>query len=127
MIEKKKRIAIDQDEVIADFLVKAIIYYNKEYNENVTTKNLIEHLKANPIAGDILYNYMEYENFCSDLEVIKDSQKVILELSRKFEILIVSAAMMRPKTMMNKLDWLSNYFGFIPKENIVFCGNKGLI
>jgi len=127
MSNEKQRLAIDQDEVIADFLSKAITYYNKEYSENVTFESLREHLNNNPIAGNILYNYMEYDNFCRDLEVIKDSQKVILELSKKFEIFIVSAATLRPKTMLDKLEWLSKHFCFIPRENIVFCGNKSII
>jgi 5'(3')-deoxyribonucleotidase len=123
----RKRLAIDQDEVIADFLAKAIAYYNKEYQQIITSENLLDHLNANPTAGDILYGYMEYENFCGDLEVMKDSQNVMFELSKNYEIFIVSAATLRPKTIMDKLQWISKHFSFIPRENIVFCGDKSIV
>ncbi|MDQ0916382.1 hypothetical protein [Paenibacillus sp. V4I5] len=42
-----KRIAIDMDEVIADFNLKHLRLFNHDYNENITTEDLGEHVLEN--------------------------------------------------------------------------------
>ncbi|MBE6184047.1 hypothetical protein G4D61_02195 [Bacillus ginsengihumi] len=83
-----KRIAIDMDEVIADFIPKHLALFNRDYNENIS----IEDLKGKklrdlrPHLQDEVTNYLLDPSFFRDLAVMKDSQDVIKELSQYYEI-----------------------------------------
>lgn len=126
----KKRIAIDMDGVIADLYPKWIEHYNCDYNDMLTLetihgKTLLEVVK--PECGNKLYDYLDIEHFFRDLPVIEDSQDVIYELSKHYDIFIATAAMSVPHSFSAKFEWLQEHFGFIPADNIVFCGDKSII
>jgi len=53
-----------------------------------------------------------------------DSQRVIKELSEKYEVFVVSAAMEFRNSLIDKLDWLNEHFPFISWTHIMFCGLK---
>lgn len=123
----KKRIAIDMDEVMADVLPKFLDIYEKEYGrrpaeEEYWGKKLYE------VEGVTeLRNVLFEKGFFRDLPVIKGSQEVMRELSERFDLYIVTAAMEFRNSFEDKYDWLAEHFPFIHWRNVVFCGDKSII
>lgn len=124
-----KRIAIDMDEVIADFLPKHLAIFNAKYGENVRPDDLLGK-KLRDIRPDLVQEIFEIirePGFFRDLKPMADSQEVIEELSKSYEIFITTAAMEFPTSFTAKYEWLKEYFGFIDEMNFVFCGDKSII
>ncbi|MBO0602345.1 5'-3'-deoxyribonucleotidase [Sporosarcina sp. E16_3] len=123
------RIAIDMDEVISHFSTKCLELFNEEFQENYTP----QHLQGKKLADlDDRFEmkvdqYLDNESFFLELEVIKDSQEVIKELSAQYEIYIVTAAMEFPASLAPKYQWLKKHFSFLNEKNFVFCGDKSII
>jgi 5'(3')-deoxyribonucleotidase len=124
-----KRIAIDMDEVISNFSSKCLELFNEEYKESYTNQHLQGKLLADLDARfeKRVFQYLENESFFLELEVIKDSQEVIKELSNRYEIYIVTAAMEFPASVAPKYRWLKTHFSFLNEKNFVFCGDKSII
>lgn len=124
-----KRIAIDMDEVIADFTTKHLELFNAQYSEQIT----IEHLygkKLREIRPELLNEILDIireSTFFRNLAPIKDSQAVIKELSEAYEIYITTAAMEFPSSFTAKYEWLKEHFSFLNEMNFVFCGDKSII
>ena len=125
-----ERIAIDMDEVIADFLSKHLALYNAEFGESLTADDLrgkklrelvVEERRAR------LETFLTADDFFGDLGVVDGSQQVISDLTRHYEVFVTTAAMEYPTSFAAKFRWLEEHFPFVPASNIVFCGDKGII
>jgi 5'(3')-deoxyribonucleotidase len=127
-MERPLRIAIDMDGVIADHLTKQLSFYNRDYADQLSFADL-QGKKLREVAkcGYEVQNYYRDSMFFRDLTVMEGSQSVIQQLQKKYEVFITTAAMEFPASFQAKYAWLSEHFGFIPADNIVFCGNKGII
>lgn len=122
-----KTIAIDMDEVIADAIKKFIKLYNRDFNTPLDVEIIPGTEIFRSIPEDVNGKWFEYINepgFFRDMEVIADSQRVIMELQKKYEVYIVSAAMEFRNSLTDKYDWLAEHFPAIDWKHIVFCGNK---
>lgn len=126
-MNKKQRIAIDMDEVMADTIEKFITLYKRDHNihlklEEMRGKEVREALPAE------LYNttrkYVNEPGFFRDIPVMPDAQRVVKELNEKYEVFVVSAAMEFRNSLIDKYDWLAEYFPFIAWQHIIFCGLK---
>lgn len=124
---ERQRIAIDMDEVLADVIAKFEALYKKNHPEEALRQQkdgeefyaiLPEH-----ISGDFRKHIYE-KGFFRDLEVIKDSQRVVKELDKKYDVFIVSAAMEFRNSLEDKVDWLADHFPFISWQRTIFCGLK---
>ncbi len=124
---EKQRIAIDMDEVLADVIAKFEVLYKQNHPEEILKQQedgeefyaiLPEH-----ISGDFRKHIYE-KGFFRDMEVIKDSQRVVKELDKKYDVFIVSAAMEFRNSLEDKVDWLEDHFPFIPWQRTIFCGLK---
>lgn len=124
-----KRIAIDMDEVMSHFSIKCLELFNKEFGENYTIKDLQGKKLAELDVrfADKIHEYLASESFFLELEVFKDSQRVIQQLSAHYEIYIVTAAMEFPASLAPKYQWLKKHFSFLNEQNFVFCGDKSII
>lgn len=126
-MNKKQRLAIDMDEVIADTIKKFIDIYKSRHDFDIVP----EHLNGKEIA-DVLpeelraikRDYINQKGFFRDIPVMPDSQAVVKELCEKYDVYIVSAAMEFKNSLADKYEWLEEHFPFIPWTNIVFCGHK---
>ncbi|MFC5653458.1 5'-3'-deoxyribonucleotidase [Paenibacillus solisilvae] len=129
MKDRKQRIAIDMDEVVADFNSKHLRVFNHDYNENLTLNDLMgTRLRVlRPHLQNEIFAYLDDPAFFRDLDVMKDSQQVIKELSEQYEVFITTAAMEVPASFTAKYEWLKEHFGFINEMNFVFCGDKSII
>ncbi|KPV43419.1 5' nucleotidase, NT5C type [Alicyclobacillus ferrooxydans] len=124
-----KRIAIDMDEVIADFAGKHIKLYNALFSDSLTTSDLEGHRlwTLRPHQAKDILEILNDPMFFRDLDVIEGSQEVIAELSEQYEIFIATAAMERPSSFAAKFEWLKEHFPFLSDSNFVFCGDKSII
>lgn len=125
----KQRIAIDMDEVIAEFSSKHVAMFNKTFNESVTVADL--HGKKlrdlRPELSREIFELLRTPDFFRDLKPIAHSQEVIKELSESYEIFIATAAMEVPTSFTAKYEWLKEHFDFLDEMNFVFCGDKSII
>jgi 5'(3')-deoxyribonucleotidase len=126
-MDKKQRIGIDMDEVVADTIKKFIDIYRINHDfeiipENMTGKEIGDMLPAELNA--IKRDYINQQGFFRDIPVIPGSQQIVKELCKKYDVYIVSAAMEFKNSFLDKYEWLQEHFPFIPWTNIIFCGHK---
>lgn len=124
------RIAIDMDEVMADALTEYLSRYNADFKRNLTKQDLWGKRLADVVPSahwPRLDKYFDDEEFFRHLAVIEGSQETIRDLTRSYDVFIVTAAMEVPRSLAPKFEWLQRHFPFIPPQNYVFCGNKGII
>ena len=74
-----------------------------------------------------IQTYFQDEEFFRNLGVMEGSQEVIKDLTQKYEIFIVTAAMEVPCSFAAKYEWLLRHFPDLSPDHFVFCGNKGII
>lgn len=127
MTERKQRIAIDMDDVIADTIEKFVELYKK--NHDFDLRNLLtDGMEIREALPDrlkaTLPRYINAKGFFRDIKVMKDSQDVVKALTGRYDVYIVSAAMEFKNSLIDKYDWLEDHFPFIPWTNIIFCGHK---
>ena len=127
MSERKPRIAVDMDEVLADPIAKFIKLYNRDYDVpldlKITAGNELR-LHVPEHAQFKIREYINEKGFFRDLNVIPDAVEVMKELHTKYDVYIASAAMEFPNSLQDKYDWLAEHFPFIGWQNIIFCGHK---
>jgi len=127
---RRLRIAVDMDEVIADSLGKQLSVYNHRTGGHLTPElacsqglgSLIPQARWEEFAG-----IPHEDGFFADLDPIEGSREALLELSRRHDVYIASAAMEIPFSFDAKYKWLQKNFAFIPSSRIVFCGDKNII
>ena len=124
------RICVDMDEVMADTLAEHLRRYNQEFDEALTVddlagKGLWEVAPSDRQAQ--LRAFIDAEDFFEDLALMPDSQRVLKDLSARFEIFIATQAMTVPNSLGPKYRWLQRHFPFIPPTHYVFCGNKSIL
>jgi 5'(3')-deoxyribonucleotidase len=123
----KLSIAIDMDEVIADTIGKFADIYRAEHGLSFTPAQLHGKEFRELLPPELIPSLRERINrkgFFRDLRPFADSQTVIEELNKKYEVFIVSAATEFPNSLEDKQQWLGEYFPFISWTNIMFCGYK---
>ncbi|MNH75622.1 putative 5'(3')-deoxyribonucleotidase [compost metagenome] len=125
----KKRIAVDQDGVIADLLTEWVGRYNYDYNDNIKPNQVTawnwSHI-CKPECGNKIYSYMDDPDLFESLPVINYSQEVLQELNDIYDIYIVTA----PFNMNNvaaKHSWLRRHFPFLDPDKFVFTRDKGIV
>ncbi|WP_067032211.1 5' nucleotidase, NT5C type [Allomuricauda sp. CP2A] len=123
-------IFVDMDEVMADAYGAHLEIYNKEFNAQLILEDCYgkeawqcvpeEHQES--VRG---HNWRV--GYFRNLKVIPDSQEVLYELHKKYEVYIASAAMEFPHSLKEKSDWLDEYFPFIPWKKRILCGDKFIL
>jgi 5'(3')-deoxyribonucleotidase len=126
-MNRKQRIAIDMDEVIADTIEKFITLYKREHSLEIRIDEMRGKEFRDMLPAD-LYNttrkYINEAGFFRDIPVMPDSQRVVKELYEKYDVFIVSAAMEFKNSLIDKYEWLAEHFPFIAWQRIIFCGLK---
>jgi len=127
--ERRPRIAIDMDEVMADALTEHLRRYNAAYGTSITAAELSgRHLRqCIPPAHHDAAEAMLDASFFEGLAVLPDCQEVVRELVPRYDVFIASAAMDVPCSFDAKYRWLRRHFPFIPPSQIVFCGDKTIV
>ena len=127
--ERRSRIAIDVDEVMADALTEHLRRYNAAYGADLGAADVEgRHLEdCIPPAHRAAAEAMLDASFFESLDVLPDCQAVVRELAERYEVFIASAAMDVPCSFHAKYRWLRRHFPFIPPSHIVFCGDKSIV
>ena len=125
---KRKSIAIDMDGVIADVEAQFLNWYERDYAIKMTKQELQGKNEDNafPEPG-VIRKFAHSPGFFLHVPVMEGAVKALQQLSERFEIYIVSAAMEFPLSLPEKLEWLKTNFPFITWKNIIFCGDKSII
>jgi len=126
---RRRRIAIDMDEVMADAVAEHLRRYNAAYGAGLTAADLSgRHLEqCIPPAHREAAEAMLDAAFFEDLAVMPDCQEVVRELAERYDVFVASAAMDVPCSFDAKYRWLRRHFPFIPPSQIVFCGDKTIV
>lgn len=125
-----KRICIDMDEVLADTLSEHIARYNLEHAEAITKADLHGKWLWQIVSTDKherLAGYLHSEDFFEDLGVFADSQRVVRELAKQYEVYIATAAMEFPNSFGPKYRWLRRHFPYLQPTHFIFCGDKSIL
>ena len=125
-----QRICVDMDEVMADTLAEHLRRYNQTFDEDVTLDDLAGKglWEIAPLDRQAqLRAFLDAEDFFEVLDVIPDSQRVLEQLSTRFEVFIATQAMVVPNSLGPKYRWLQRHFSFIPPTHYVFCGTKSIL
>ena len=121
---------VDMDEVIADAYQAKIDRYNEEFGGRLTVMDCMgkEVWQCVPTEHQAsVKRYASLDGFFRELKPIADSQEVLEQLARQYEVYIASAAMQFPKSLHEKSDWLDEYFPFIHWKNRILCGDKHIL
>ncbi len=124
-----KRIAVDMDEVLADFSGHLLEIMNEKlgtrYTKEDTNGKFVFELF--PEHEELMREIVHSDQFFRGLPVIEGSQDALERLSEHYEIMIATAAMYIPESFQAKYDWLKAYFPFLNYELFNFCGDKSTI
>ena len=115
---------------MADTLAEHLRRYNQAFDEAVKPEDLVGKglWEITPLDRQVqLRAFLDAEDFFEVLDVIPDSQTVLEDLSKRFEIFIATQAMAVPNSLGPKYRWLQRHFPFIPPSHYVFCGNKSIL
>jgi 5'(3')-deoxyribonucleotidase len=125
-----KRICVDMDEVMADAVAEHLLRYNRDHADTITKQDLTGKWLWDVVSVDrhpALEEYLRSDDFFDVLHVMQDSQRVLKELQKVYDVFIATAAMEVPTSFNAKYRWLERHFPFIPKSHIVYCGDKGIL
>lgn len=126
----KKRICIDQDDVLANTHAKMVQLYLAsgapryqlaELQEN-SFQELLEEHERKAITEQIFA-----PGFFADLDVMPGAQEAIVALQEKYDVFVATAAMEFPNSFREKYDWLARHFPTIHWKNIIFLGDKSIL
>ena len=124
------RICVDMDEVMADTLGEHLRRYNESFDEQIMIADLRGKGLWDVVREDRLEDLraiIQAEDFFEDLGVMPDSQNVLHDLTKRFEVFIATQAMSVPNSFGPKYRWLRRHFPFIAPTNYVFCGDKSIL
>ncbi len=126
----KKRICIDQDDVLANthaklvqlYLASGAPRYELAELEEKALQELLDESERKSITAQIFE-----PGFFADIEVMPGAQEAVLALQERYDVFIATAAMEFPNSFRDKYDWLAHYFPTIHWKNIIFLGDKSIL
>jgi 5'(3')-deoxyribonucleotidase len=127
MTERRPRIAVDMDDVIADTIEMFAEIYRKEHRIELNSEILYGKEIREVLPPEIRHTLSTYVNapgFFRHIAVMPGSQQVLKELTGRYDVYVVSAAMEFKNSLIDKYEWHAENFPFIPWTHIIFCGHK---
>ena len=116
------------DGVLADVESQFLTWYYEQYGIHVPYERRAGKPEGDGFPDkDAVRRFVFTPGFFRSLPVMPGAIEALKQLDDKYEVFIVSAAMEFPQSLSEKLEWINQYFPFIPWNRIVFCGDKSLI
>jgi 5'(3')-deoxyribonucleotidase len=137
---EKKKILLDMDGVLSDFLSGAIKVLNKKFNKTITLEQYVKEFGCWET-----YDYFgitpkefwdaigEEEHFWLNLKPIPWAKDLYKALDQIGEVTIVTSPSLDPQCIVEKYQWLSKYLGvgtdkvFMGTRKYLLAGNGILI
>ncbi|WP_018613848.1 5' nucleotidase, NT5C type [Segetibacter koreensis] len=126
-MSRRKTIAIDMDGVIADTVAQFIIWYEREFGERIEKEAFHGVPESEGLPNGAVRKFVYMPGFFRTIPVMEGAKEAVLELTKNFDVYIVSAAVEFPQSLAEKYEWLQENFPFISWKNIIFCGDKSII
>ncbi|MES2648897.1 MAG: 5'(3')-deoxyribonucleotidase [Bacteroidota bacterium] len=125
---KRKIIAVDMDNVMADVTSQLADWYFDRTGVRVNEAEMIgkEETAVYP-DGALARSFLYEPGFFFGIKVMKDCQEVLAEMNKVHDVFIVSAAMEFPNSLPEKYEWLQVHFPFLGWQQFVFCGSKTIV
>ena len=125
---KRKTIAIDMDGVLADVETHFEVWYEREYGVKVDRALRMGVLESEgfPDKGAVR-KFVNTPSFFRTIPLMPGAVEAVQTLMKDYDVYVVSAAMEFPQCLLEKKEWLEEYFPFVGWRNIVFCGDKSII
>ena len=120
-----ERIAVDMDGVLADTTEQFFQFDERDFGRRRTMEEIIG--KPESVGFPNAKRYVLTKDFFRTAPVMNESQLVLSELNKRYEVFIVSAAVEFPQSLFEKYEWLVEHFPFITWQQIVFCGSKAIV
>lgn len=123
------RIICDVDEVLNDFGTKLLALYNSRTDSSLTYEDLTAYNFYDCFSSDVADGLCELftdKELWDSLKPLPGSQKGLKTLINSGHDVFLATATV-PTNFAWKVDWLSEYFPFIPSDNIIRIMNKGLL
>jgi len=120
-----ERIAVDMDGVLADTTEQFFRYDERDFGRRRTLDEITG--KPESVSFPKAREYVRTKDFFRTAPVMNESQNVLSELNKRYEVFIVSAATEFPQSLFEKYEWLAEHFSFITWQQMVFCGSKTIV
>src|SRR5687768_13095007 len=124
---KRKTVAVDMDNVIADVTTHYIAWYHRVYGKRIEKEDIMGLPETEAFPDGAVMKFLFTPGFFRTVPVMPGAQEALKKLQEDFEVYIVSAAMEFPHSLSEKYEWLQEHFPFIPWNNMIFCGDKRVI
>lgn len=120
----KQQILVDMDGVLADVYAQ---YIAREYANSgvVLDQERLKGMKEKELPG--FRKHVESPGFFRTVPLMVNSTEGLRYLNDKYKVLIVSSATEFPQSLIEKQQWLNEYFPFISWQQMIFCGRKDSI
>jgi 5'(3')-deoxyribonucleotidase len=122
------RFLVDVDGVLADFMSSAVELINQLTGKNylksdIKTWHLFRGLSISKDVEEAVYEAMEMEGWCSELQLIDGSVEAVDFLRQFGEVFFVTSPMNGPHWMYERTEWLIRYFA-AERKSIIHCRSK---
>lgn len=123
-----KSIIIDMDNVMAEVNPQYQKYMKKIHNTDIDLQQLAAQQASNTVANyDVLHTLLEQPGFFRTMKMMPQADEVIEALNKKYDVYIVSAAIFYRQSLLEKLEWLDEYFPFLKPNQICLTGSKKFV
>jgi 5'(3')-deoxyribonucleotidase len=127
MIKDKKRVLVDCDGILADFMTPCIDFIN----ERTGMSHTVDEVRGWNAFECLKYEYLEAQFFdlvtrggwCSGMIPYSGAQDGLRRLSLEAEVVIVTSPMQSLPWALERTQWLKRYFN-VPHERIVMTRTK---
>ncbi len=121
-------IAVDVDSVVAELGPAWLGRYNKDYNDTLTSKDILSwdtHLYVKPECGLKIYEYLKDPTLYDDVKPIPYALECVKYLSQQYRIIYVTTSPI--ESFGAKYKWLKRYKFISDLSDYVECKDKSLI
>lgn len=122
-------ICLDIDGILNDLVEKTLALYNSRSGKNIqisdiTTYNFFECLSHEDAQG--IVSLFKEKSLWDSLKPLPNSQNAIRQLIKKGHQIYLATAT-DPMNFEWKIEWLKQYFSFIPSDNVIRIMDKSLL
>ena len=121
----KPQIAVDMDHVMADTGLYLCDWLNTRFGTDYEGESFVSLLRNLPEPErQETIDHVTDGTLMRDLPLMDGCVETLRDLNERYAIVICTAAMEFPNTIMPKIEWLNEHFPFLDPHLFVFCGYK---